>query len=237
MRNRTWKFAGATVVILAAVVSVVLGLVMGVKWLDERYQRQAVEQGAKVVATEGDDLASRVQEACRSGGDAAQELAKTNACEQADRTRETIQDAPIEPNATAPSALPPLQTRYVPIPGPTGKTGATGRAGRDGQDSTVPGPAGADGADSTVPGPGASDDQVAAQVAAYCAARNDCTPPPAKDGAKGEPGADAPRIADIVCEGGLTPVTFTFVYSDGTTDTVTCGELEPIPTPTPEETP
>ncbi|MFC8732191.1 hypothetical protein ACFT5B_07015 [Luteimicrobium sp. NPDC057192] len=68
------------------------------------------------------------------------------------------------------------------VPGPAGAeglAGATGSAGADG----APGAAGADGKNAT-------DTQVAAAVAAYCDAHDQCRGPAGKDGTNGKDGAD-----------------------------------------------
>jgi hypothetical protein len=146
-----------------------------------------------------------------------------------DRTKinllvEQIEGLGEEPVVNPSTPLP----RILRIPGDDGddgKDGKDGADGEDGRDSTVPGPQ----------GPGATDEQVAAQVAAYCSARNDCTPPTPKDGTNGKDGEPGRGIASIGCTSGLTPQTYTVVYTDGTTQDFTCGELPPIePTPTPE---
>lgn len=195
-------------------ITAALGLYAGVNWIDSRERAETAEKGkdvaeksGQVVATEGDDLAARVQAACRAGGDAAAALADTNACAQANRTRKTIEDAPVDP---APRTS--QQTRYVPVPGPRGLRGLPGGDGEDGADSTTPGPSGAPGADSTVPGPPGPAGPAG---------------PPGAAGSNGADGAPGRGVAEVACTGGLTPMTFTFTYSDGTSQTVTCGTLEP----------
>lgn len=150
---------------------------------------------------------------------AQEQTARTLLAEQV----ESLGEKPVVP--AAPASLSPLppSIRYLPVQGPRGargEQGERGEAGADGEDSTIAGPAGAagaNGADSTVPGPQGP-------------AGADGSP--GKDGKDGSPGRG---IASIVCTGGLTPITFTFTYTDGTTETVTCGQLEPVePTPTTE---
>jgi hypothetical protein len=128
--------------------------------------------------------------------------------------REQIKALGAEPVVDPVTPLPTV----VRIPGEDGEDGDDGDTGRTGER-----------------GPGPTDEQIEAAVAAYCATRNDCTPPPpadGKDGTNGRDGSDgAPGrgIASVVCTGGLTPMTFTFTYSDGSSETVTCGTLEPVP--------
>jgi hypothetical protein len=58
-------------------------------------------------------------------------------------------------------------------------------------------------------------------------------PTPGEKGDKGDPGEEGPSgppgrgITSVTCKG-LTPVTFTFTYSDGTTETVECQLLPPV---------
>ena len=85
-------------------------------------------------------------------------------------------------------------------PGKTGPAGAEGAAGADGSDGE-PGPAGPPGAKGD-PGPAGAD---------------------GKDGALGAAGAngkDGRSVDSVSCSGSLG--TFTFTYSDGTTQTVQC---------------
>lgn len=94
--------------------------------------------------------------------------------------------------------------------GEAGRAGANGRPGANGRN-------GSDGKDAPPP----TREQIAAAVSAYCAARGECRGPAGTDGAPGADGSDGRGIASVVCEG--APITrFTFTYSDGTTETVTC---------------
>lgn len=83
--------------------------------------------------------------------------------------------------------------------------------GTDGQDGTD----GTDGA----PGPGPTADQIAAAVEAYCAVGN-CRGDDGTDGTNGTDGKDGRSIESVQCDSGVG--TFTFTYSDGTTQTVQC---------------
>lgn len=191
-------------------------------WVDRAL---TAEQEKDAIAGPALSLAEEVRTACavESNDPDRDALRAAGLCDSANATKRAIEDTPAA--ASDPS------TRYVPVPGPrgfpglpgVGIDGEDGRNGRDGADSTIPGPAGApgaSGADSTVPGP---------QGPAGPAGKD------GTDGRNGTDGAPGRGLAAVTCTGGLTPITFTFTYSDGTTETVTCGELEPVPTPT--ETP
>ena len=110
------------------------------------------------------------------------------------------------------------------LPGEDGKDGSAGRqgtAGKDGADGAdgqpgKPGAAGTDGKDGEdgQPGPAGAPGEAGADGA------------DGKDGADGTNGTDGTHgkdgrsVESISCEGGLG--TFTFTYSDGTTQTVQC---------------
>lgn len=90
--------------------------------------------------------------------------------------------------------------------------------------------------------PSPTAEQLLSAVAAYCEPRNDCTPPAPEDGAKGDRGESGRGVLAIQnCQGGLTEMfSFDVVYTDGTTDTVSCGMLTPVepePEPDPEPEP
>lgn len=101
-------------------------------------------------------------------------------------------------------------------PGTPGPPGADGQDGAPGADGTPgpPGPAGADGAPGSPgpPGPPGADGQ---------------------DGTDGEDGADGRGVVNVSCDS-VRRVVFTFTYSDGTTQTISCGgvtSLTPSPSP------
>lgn len=100
-------------------------------------------------------------------------------------------------------------------PGAAGKDGAPGVDGKDGQPGK-PGAAGADGEDGEdgQPGPAGAPGEPGADGA------DGKDGAPGADGADGTDGKDGRSIESISCEGGLG--TFTFTYSDGTTQTVQC---------------
>lgn len=92
--------------------------------------------------------------------------------------------------------------------GPRGATGGTGAAGAAG-DAGAPGAAGKDGAPGP-PGP-----------------KGEPGPPgpkgePGKDGANGTDGKVGRGLSSITCDSAL-PLTFTVTYSDGSSESVTCG--------------
>lgn len=104
---------------------------------------------------------------------------------------------------------------YVPVPGPRGPVGKPGRDGEDGADGAPGedgiGAAGADGAQGPAGPPGPAG-------------------PAGKDGANGK---DGRGIASMACTGGMPPMTITVTYTDGTSQTIQCGALEPVE-PAPE---
>lgn len=95
-------------------------------------------------------------------------------------------------------------------PGEVGATGATGARGPSGIDGTQ-GTQGAQG-EPGQPGPGPSDEQVAAALAAFCAANNGCAGPQGPQGTTGpagEPGAPGPA-----CPAGSEPQNITVATFD-----------------------
>jgi hypothetical protein len=135
----------------------------------------------------------------------------------------TIEGPEGAPGAVGPSGPPgPSGPSGRPgTPGASGKPGANATGvpgspgddatGRPGSDSTVPGPGGPTGppgADSTIPGPTGP------------------TGPPGADSTV--PGAPGRGIVTVSCDTALM-FTFTFSFTDGTTQTVSCGG--PIETP------
>lgn len=94
--------------------------------------------------------------------------------------------------------------------GPAGRPGSNGTDGGDGTD-------GADGAPGAA-GPPPSDAQVAAAVAAYCT-DGACRGPA---GTPGKDGKDGRGITGLTCDS-VTPLELEVTYTDGSTDTLTCG--------------
>jgi hypothetical protein len=166
----------------AAIIAVVL--LAALVWYTWDSQDAAEEA---VSTTQG--LAQQVQAACRAGGAAERELDSIGACEDARQAVQgaavAAQPAPVVEVATdnqVRAAVTDYLTRNPPADGrlPTqaevdaavsrycaanacrGSDGTSGTNGTDGAD-------GADGADAT-------DDQVAAEVRAYCAQHNGCLP-------------------------------------------------------------
>ena len=198
-------------------------------WVD---RATTAEKAGAVVATEGDDLATRVLEACRTGGEAAAALADTRACEQAGKTRETIEEQPVEPDPSA--AAPPVSDQVVRLPGTQGPRGPgptlaqIGRAVAAVIDDVV-----ADQIDQAV------QDQIDAAVARNCGGsckgeKGDSIKGDKGDSVTGPAGADAPRVRSIACDDTTGVFTFTddsTIRVDGMCDEP--GPLEPAPEPTP----
>lgn len=114
----------------------------------------------------------------------------------------------------------------APVEGPQlvqGPAGAAGQPGVNGQTGTS-GVPGADGQNGAAGQPGASG---AAGPAGPAGAKGDtgATGPAGKDGADGKDGTngqDGRGIASFTCTS-LTPFDITLTYTDGSTDTQTCG--------------
>lgn len=204
-------------VVLGVIVMALSGGYALHEWVDratsEAQRADQAEQATEQVVEPAESMADRVRAECRSdepGTDIDAEI-----CAAAERTKAAIKDAPSTPGNNTQAA--PQQTRYVPVPGPRGLRGLPGGDGEDGDDSRTPGPAGAPGADSTVPGP--------TGPAGPAGPKGE--PGESITGPQGAPGSPGIGITDVACTGGLTPMSFTFTYSDGSTQTVTCGTLEP----------
>lgn len=211
--RRLWiSIVGLTILLTA------LGVTCGYLWLEQREQTKVAVDSGEVVATEGDDLAAEVQAACAAGGKAAEALKGTRACDQADRTRKVIEDAPTSVQGPAGPAGPPpsfatvvaaveveLDDALARVCGGS-CNGADGGDGKDGE--SVQGPPG-----ESITGPAGP------------------AGPKGDRGEKGETGgqgAPGRSVVDVSCTGGLTPMTFTYTFDDGSTRTITCGSLEPV---------
>lgn len=106
--------------------------------------------------------------------------------------------------------------------------GAPGQAGTDGTDGQpgetgAPGDQGAAGPQGPA-GPGPTGEQIAAAVAAYCGGDTCRGPagPQGPAGSDGRNGQDGRGIASLACSS-VTPFEVTVTYTDGTTETVSCG--------------
>ena len=189
----------------------------------------AVEQGQNVQA-DAKTLAVGIQKACAKGRKA--DPAIVPYCQKA---AEVVNQEPIPgpegpPGDTGPSGPPgppgpsgppgatvtgPPGAAITGPPGPAGSPGAavTGPPGTDGSPGqpgdTVtgpPGPSGPPGADSTIPGPA---------------------------GASGPSGADGRGVVNVTCDSNsIRRLVFTFTFTDGKTQTVSCGGIAPSVTPT-----
>lgn len=119
-------------------------------------------------------------------------------------------------------AKPVVEPSAVAQPGPQGEPGATGPVGPIGPIGPV-GPTGARGPQG-VRGPAGATGATGPQGPA--GPKGDTGPAgkdgtDGKDGANGTDGKDGRGISSVSCSG-PPMVTFTFVYTDGTSDTVTC---------------
>lgn len=220
-------------VVVAGVAAVVGAVVYGFvgKATESDRADYAVEQGQDVQA-DAKTLAAGVQRACSKGGQIAQELAPY--CPKA---AEVIQQPPIQGkpgkdgkkgDAGVPGAMgSPGRPGAPGTPGAPGSPGAEGSPGRPGADGSPGGP-GSDGS----PGQPGSDGSPGAQGS------------PGKDGAPGKdgtPGKDGEAgrgVVSIQCDANAYHrVEFTFLFSDGTSQTITCDGPTPPATPPPSSTP
>lgn len=102
-------------------------------------------------------------------------------------------------------------TRNGECRGPAGREGTDGATGDPGTQGEA-GPT----------GPPPSDAQVAEAVANYCASHDQCRGPQGPEGPRGD---DGRGISALSCES-LTPLELTVTYTDGTSETFTCGGIE-----------
>lgn len=111
-------------------------------------------------------------------------------------------------------------------PGADGEPGASGAAGADGE----PGAAGESGAT----GPQGEAGTTGAQGPAGAAGPQG---EPGPQGPAGAPGSDGRGVTSVACTGVPDSTTWTFTYTDGTTQTVTCTPTSPGPTDGPTDGP
>lgn len=164
-------------VVLGVVAVVLLGMLTWSVFSSKDAADQAV--------TQTQTLAQQVSAACDAGGAAERELESIGACRQAaEATRGVVADQPapvvqVASDEQVREAVARYLDEHPPADGRTPSQADVDAAvarycdanacrGQDGADGTN-GTDGEDGADVT-------DDQVAAEVAAYCAANNDCRP-------------------------------------------------------------
>lgn len=204
---------------------------------DANSEKRQVTEPAK-------DLANSVSKVCRAGGEDAQVLREAGLCGKASVTKEAVDDAT---GTTKQDQRPPAY-RYLTLTdaelGPfargffTRYCAAGDRCqGDDGKTTRV------------------TQAQIDAAVAQQLpsaleqACGGPCKGATGDTGTKGDTGdtgsqgpagkdADptpvAVAVANFTCSGGLSPVTYTLVFTDGHTEDHTCGELPPVePTPTP----
>ncbi|MDN7120314.1 collagen-like protein [Nocardioides sp. ChNu-153] len=163
-------------------------------------------------------------------GDQGEALAEAN------RRLQAVGQEPVdEPDTDDPA---------VALPGLPGLLGAPGEPGRDGQDG-APGEDGAPGAVGATGEPGAVGAPGVGSTGETGATGPQGEPGPA--GPQGEPGvpgaagppgpvgADGNGVTAVDCTAGTG--TFVFTFTDGTTQTVTCGPIEEPTDPPSEEIP
>lgn len=157
----------------------------------------------------GVSLADQVAAACTAGA-IEDPAARKRLCEQAEEVQATVKEGP-QGIAGVDGADGVNGVDGAPgSPGASGRPGRDGKNGEDGEDGEdgAAGASGAPGSDSTVPGsPG----------------------PSGAPGADGSDGADGRGVASVECTSGTG--SFTFHYTDGTTETVECSPADPAPEP------
>lgn len=183
---------------------------------------------------QGQNVAQQVTDACKSNGKA------------------TLESIGIPCAAASSVAAQPTVT--TGSPGANGTNGTNGSAGTNGLNGTNgavgpegpqgdPGPTGPAGASGTS-GTSGTDGQDGAQGPAGPAGAPGADGVNGEDGATGPTGATGPSgatgngIQSVSCTGTdlLPGDTFTFTYTDGTTQTVQCTDASPSPTDTPSGT-
>jgi hypothetical protein len=125
-------------------------------------------------------------------------------------------------------------------PGPSGRPGAAGSSGTDGRPGT-PGPPGNDGADGAPGSPGPPGAEGSPGPAGPPGPPGPSGPPgtDGKDGADGTDGEDGRGIVTVACDSNSARRwTFTFTFTDGTSQTISCGGISaPPPSLTPTSSP
>lgn len=156
----------------------------------------------------------------------------------AEQVRALGEEPVVEPS-DPPTTAPILQGERGPI-GPRGPAGLPGLPGVDGTDGE-PGAVGADGEPGAVGESGATGAQgePGASGAQGPAGATGPQGEPGAQGPVGPAGADGRGIASVTCAGLPGGATWTFTYTDGTTQSVACATPEPSTDPTApsEETP
>jgi hypothetical protein len=215
------------------------------------HRGSSAEQGQAA----GGDLAAQVQDVCAQGGTAAQRLQSSGLCDKANDVRAGTKGetgergpagppGPIGPQGAKGDPGTPCSPTMPSCRGPQGPAGPPGPQGRAGEPGASPtcllepgacrgpqGPQGAsgrDGADGTngVDGADGEPGQTGQDGAPGEKGEPGEQGPKGDQGEQGPAGRDAPRLTTVACDS-LTPATFTFTFSDGSTLTATCGPGAP----------
>lgn len=158
-------------------------------------------QGARLEESEADRAALRGEVVALKKGSAALEA----------QVRGLGATPVVDPNETPPLIIPGPRGPVGPM-GPRGRAGKNGKDGDDG-DVGTPGTSGADGANGKDGGPGPAGPPGPSGPSGPAGADG-------KDGTNGADGKDGRSVESVSCDRGVG--TFTFTYSDGTTQTVQC---------------
>lgn len=114
-------------------------------------------------------------------------------------------------------------------PGASGRPGANGTAGNPGRPGS-PGPGGPPGDDGT-PGAAGPSGPPGADGSPGADGTNGTPGPSGPPGADGTPGTDGRGVVTVSCDS-YRRLVFTFTFTDGTEQTVSCGGIAPSLTPT-----
>lgn len=189
----------------------------------------AVAQGQEAQA-DAKTLATGVQGACRKP---VVDPAIKPYCPKAAEviSQPTIEGKQGPPGETGPSGPPgpqgPPGATVTGPPGPPGAGGSPGPSGPPG--AAVTGPPGANGQDGdTVTGPPGADSTIPGPAG-----------PSGPPGVDGTDGTDGRGVVTVACDSNsVRRMTFTFTFTDGTTQTVSCGGIStPPPSLTPTASP
>lgn len=212
---------------IGTVIMVILGLII-IGALTSYYATQDNDKRvAQSQAQTGERFVDEIRRKCalESNDPERTELNDLGVCKQAAEAKKAIKSDD--------TATPALVDRLIPgIPGAQGRQGLRGEQGEEG-DQGLRGEQGLQGIMGEM---GLTGDTGAKGDTGDKGDKGDTGEKGDKGdkgdtGEAGAPGADAPRVVSIGCTGGLTPQTFTFVLSDGSSYDVTCGTLDPVVPP------
>lgn len=210
-------------------------------------QRDSEQARAQSNGTAAKGLASRVKQACASGGQESVRLHQSGLCVDAQRVERSVQGVPGPAGVRGPQGprgpagvdgsaglVGPVGPQGSPglngVKGPDGLPGANGSDGRDGVPGRA-GPAGADGRDGSAGERGVVGPSGPAGPQGAQGERGERGPAGANgsDGKNGKDGKDGRSVVSVYCSGGRLVVK----YSDGVASTISgsvaCESVKPSP--------